>query len=45
MTEVDLILNNALVVTMNEDYQIHSSGAVAVRGDRIVAVGNESDIM
>ena len=36
----DLLLTNALVVTMDEQFTIHSSGAIAVNGNAIVAVGD-----
>src|SRR5437868_12831686 len=35
----DILLANALVLTMDERFSIHQSGSVAVTGDRIVAVG------
>jgi 5-methylthioadenosine/S-adenosylhomocysteine deaminase len=38
----DLLLTNALVLTMDEQFTIHRSGAVAVTGDSIVAVGPEA---
>jgi cytosine/adenosine deaminase-related metal-dependent hydrolase len=36
---VDLIVTNALVVTMNDRKDIHENGAVAIKGSRIVGVG------
>jgi 5-methylthioadenosine/S-adenosylhomocysteine deaminase len=36
----DLLLTNALVVTMDEQFTIHSSGSVAITGNAIVAVGD-----
>ena len=44
MTEVDTLLINALVLTMDENFHQFQPGAVAVKGDRIVAVGNEDEI-
>lgn len=41
---VDLILTNALLITMDEDLAIFDSGALALQGDSIVAVGPESEI-
>jgi 5-methylthioadenosine/S-adenosylhomocysteine deaminase len=41
---VDLLLVNALVLTMNEQLNQYEPGAVAIRGDSIVAVGFESEI-
>ena len=40
MHSCDLLLTNALVVTMDEQYTIHSSGAVAISGNIILAVGD-----
>jgi 5-methylthioadenosine/S-adenosylhomocysteine deaminase len=45
MTKADWILKNALVVTMDEAYGLHPAGAVAVRGDAIVAVGPEAEVV
>lgn len=41
---VDVILSNALVLTMDEDFQQYSPGAVAVQADKIVAVGSAEEI-
>src|SRR3954447_9866623 len=38
----DLLLTNALVLTMDERFTIHHPGALAVSGDSIVAVGPEA---
>lgn len=45
MKNADLILKNALVLTMNPDLDQHSPGAVAILGDSISAVGKEKDIL
>ncbi len=45
MEAVDLILKNAIVLTMNEAFAQYSPGAVAVRGDTIVSAGSEADIL
>ena len=45
MADVDLILTNAIVLTMDRDYRIFSPGAVAVAGMGIAAVGPEHDIL
>ena len=42
--KVDLLLVGGMVVTMNEDYDVLSNGAVAVRDDRIVAVGEAEEV-
>jgi 5-methylthioadenosine/S-adenosylhomocysteine deaminase len=39
MSKVDTILTNAIVLTMDADYQIFEPGAVALQGDSIIAVG------
>ena len=44
MTIVDTLLTNAIVVTMNDDGDIFRSGAVAISGNRIVAVGPASQL-
>jgi 5-methylthioadenosine/S-adenosylhomocysteine deaminase len=36
----DLLLTNALVVTMDEHFSIHDTGAIAVSGGAILAVGD-----
>jgi 5-methylthioadenosine/S-adenosylhomocysteine deaminase len=45
MKQADLILRNATVLTMDEDYHIFDPGAVVVNGDSILAVGNEAEIL
>jgi 5-methylthioadenosine/S-adenosylhomocysteine deaminase len=41
----DLLLIHGTVVTMNTDRAIIEDGAVAISGDRIVAVGNTADLL
>lgn len=41
---VDILLVNALVLTMNEEYTQYEPGAVAVRGHTIVAVGADAEL-
>ncbi|MBN1287965.1 MAG: amidohydrolase family protein [Anaerolineae bacterium] len=41
---VDLILTGAVVATANDDFDLYENGAVAVRGDEIVAVGPAAEI-
>lgn len=38
----DLLLTNAVVLTMDSQFTIHRGGSVAVRGDSIVAVGPDA---
>ena len=44
MQTCDLLLTNALVLTMDEASTQYPAGAVAVTGDRIVAVGPEREL-
>jgi 5-methylthioadenosine/S-adenosylhomocysteine deaminase len=41
----DLILTNAILLTMNESYQIYEPGAVAIKNDTIIAVGESTEVM
>src|SRR5438034_1249901 len=43
VTACDILFTNALVVTMDDDYSVHPASAVAVSGDRIVAVGRAAE--
>ena len=40
----DLLLTNAIVLTMDEAFTKYEPGAVAIKGDAILAVGLESDL-
>lgn len=42
--QVDILFTNALVLTMDEKLNQYDPGAVAVKGDSIVAVGPEAEI-
>jgi 5-methylthioadenosine/S-adenosylhomocysteine deaminase len=42
--KVDTLLINAIVLTMNEEFNQYEPGAVAVKGDSIVAVGPEDEL-
>ncbi len=44
MKRADVILTGGTVLTMDNDYTIHSSGAVAIKGDSIVAVGPADEV-
>lgn len=44
MTQVDILLRNAHVLTMDEALTQYNRGAVAIHGDSIVAVGPEDKI-
>jgi 5-methylthioadenosine/S-adenosylhomocysteine deaminase len=41
---IDILFTNALVLTMDRDLTQYSPGAVAVKGDSIVAVGYEDEL-
>ena len=43
--EVDILLHGGTVVTMNGRYDVFEDGAVAVRGDSIVAVGPTEEMV
>ncbi|MDK2981495.1 MAG: 5-methylthioadenosine/S-adenosylhomocysteine deaminase [Chloroflexota bacterium] len=45
MQKIDLILKNAIVLTMDKDLHQYTPGALAVKGDSIAAVGLEKDIL
>ena len=44
MEQADLVLTGGVVVTMNSAFDIFEPGAVAIRGEAIVAVGPEGEI-
>ena len=44
METVDLLLTNALVLTMDEKFNLYEPGAIAILGDSIVGVGPEAEI-
>ena len=45
MTDNITLLKNAIVMTMDDDYQIFEPGAVAVQADKIISVGFESNLV
>lgn len=45
MQDVDIILNNATVVTMDSAFTIYEDGAIAIRGETLEAVGFSDDIL
>ncbi|MFZ3070386.1 MAG: amidohydrolase family protein [Anaerolineaceae bacterium] len=45
MEPVSQILHNAIVLTMDGSFAIYEPGALAIDGEKIVAVGLESDIL
>lgn len=42
--QADLILTNAIVLTMDENLTQYEPGAIAIKGDSLLAVGHEADI-
>jgi 5-methylthioadenosine/S-adenosylhomocysteine deaminase len=42
--KADIILSNAILLTMDEELSIYEPGAIAIQGDQILAVGTEADI-
>jgi 5-methylthioadenosine/S-adenosylhomocysteine deaminase len=44
MIDADLLLTNANIITMDEDFSQYTDGAIAVLGDSIVAVGSAADL-
>jgi 5-methylthioadenosine/S-adenosylhomocysteine deaminase len=44
MQTVDVLLVNAHILTMDEEMHQYSSGALAIKGDSILAVGPERDV-
>ncbi len=45
MKQADLIFHNALILTMDEAFHIYNPGALAVKGDQILAVGEEDELL
>ena len=39
------ILKNAIILSMNQNYDIFDPGAIAIDGDKIVAVGHQNEIL
>jgi 5-methylthioadenosine/S-adenosylhomocysteine deaminase len=42
---VDILLIHAIVLTMDDGYNLYEPGAVAITGDSLTAVGAETDLM
>ena len=44
MIHADWILTNAIVLTMDDEFNLYEPGAVVVSGDSILAVGRQEEI-
>ncbi len=44
MQQVDTLLTNGIVVTMDDDFSLYPTGSVAIAGDAIVAAGPATEI-
>jgi len=45
MRNVDLLVTNCCIITMDRDHRVINDGAVAVEGDHIAALGKSTDIL
>ena len=45
MERVDTILSGGIVVTMNQQFDIIHDGALAIRAEKIIALGSTKDIL
>jgi 5-methylthioadenosine/S-adenosylhomocysteine deaminase len=45
MERIDTILSGGIVVTMNQQFDIIHDGALAIRGEKIIALGSTKDIL
>lgn len=45
MKKADILLTHAIVLTINKNFDQFESGAVAINGDQIIAVGPEDEIL
>ena len=41
---VDILMTNAIVLTMDEDFNQYEPGAVAIKGDSIVSAGPQDTL-
>lgn len=41
---IDILIKNAIIVTVNKDRDVIFDGAIAIQGDRILDIGNTVDI-
>ena len=41
----DLIIHDAMILTMNPTYEVFVDGAIAIKNDRILEIGNTADIL
>ena len=45
MQETELILKNAIVITVNKNFDIFEPGAIVISGKKILDVGYEKEIL
>lgn len=43
--KVDTLLTNAIILTMDEEYRIFRSGAIAIKADSIIEIGENNEII
>ncbi len=43
--KVDTLLTNAIILTMDEEYRIFQSGAIAINADSIIEIGENSELI
>ncbi|MFN2396138.1 MAG: amidohydrolase family protein [Bacteroidales bacterium] len=41
----DLIIHDAMIITMNSEYKIYVDGAIVIKNDRILAIGDTAEII
>lgn len=42
---IDILIKDAIIVTVNEKREVFFDGALAIKGDKIIAVGNSEDVL
>ena len=45
LEQVDILITNGIVVTVDEEGTLYEDGASAIKSDKIVAIGNTNDII
>ena len=44
-THSDILIKNAIVITIDKDRTVFLNGAVAVKGSKIIDIGHEKEVM